>query len=246
MSDYIIKDDDVREYFHQEYSKINVRVVPGHWPDFKTIKEVDRWIQHMKKLEDSFDDIFKERKIEDIFILKGNSSLLDSKDKLVGLIGSRKATKEELRTAYVVAQKLVKKGYTVVSGMAEGVDTESHKATIDSNGKTIAILSTCPSEPIYPNSNKELFHNIVKKGLIVFPYKEAAKWEKGFSQPQKRLIERDILLAYICSRIIVVSDKELITGGSAWALNYGEKLKKSIWRVDTNFKYHSKPNYEKK
>lgn len=51
MSKYIIEDDEVREYFHEEYAKINVKVVPGHWPNFKSKEEVDRWIEHMKKLE---------------------------------------------------------------------------------------------------------------------------------------------------------------------------------------------------
>ena len=177
---------------------------------------------------------------------KGDKSLLLSKSKFVAIIGTRKATRLELKASYILSQKLVDKGYIIVSGLASGVDTEAHKGAIEGNGKTIAILSTSLSEAIYPKENTTLSKEIAEKGLIVFPYSEDAIWEKGFGQPQKRLIERDILVAHFCPKIIVVSDKELITGGSAWALNYGHSLGKEIWRLDSNFKFHREPGYEKK
>lgn len=37
-------EDDVRKYFEEQYKKSKIRVVPGHWPDFKSKKEVDEWI----------------------------------------------------------------------------------------------------------------------------------------------------------------------------------------------------------
>lgn len=140
----------------------------------------------------------------------------------------------------------LKEGHIVVSGLALGVDTEAHKGAIDSKGKTVAILSTTSTETVYPRDNIPLSKDIIKTGLILFPYNTPAIWEKGFSQPQKRLIERDILLAHLCPRIIVVSDKDMITGGSAWALNYGNKFNKDIWRVDSELKFHKNPIYEQK
>lgn len=56
MSKYKIENDEVRKYFYEEYAKINIQVVPGHWPNFKTKKEVDKWIECMKKLEKEFLD----------------------------------------------------------------------------------------------------------------------------------------------------------------------------------------------
>lgn len=246
LSKYIIENDEVREYFHQEYKNINVEVVPGHWPNFKTKEEVDKWIQFMTKVEKSIHDVFDEKSIEEQFNLKGNKCLLYSKSRFVGVIGPRKATREELRASYLLSQKLVKNGHIVVSGMASGVDSEAHRGAINNNGETIAILSTAQTEPIYPRSNLPLFDSISNTGLVIFPYSVPAKWGQGFGQPQKRLVERDILLAYLCPRIIVVSDDDLITGGSAWALNYANKFGKSIWRVDSKFNFHSNPSYEEK
>lgn len=59
MSKHIIENDEVRKYFHEEYAKINIQVVPGHWPNFKTKEEVDKWIKCMKKLEEHFDELWE-------------------------------------------------------------------------------------------------------------------------------------------------------------------------------------------
>lgn len=57
---YIINDPGIREYFYKEYEKCNINVVPGHWPNFKTKGQVDRWISMTKKIELNFDDLFNE------------------------------------------------------------------------------------------------------------------------------------------------------------------------------------------
>lgn len=246
MSKYHIEDDEVRKYFHQEYSRANFRVVPGHWPNFKTKEEVDDWFELMVKLGKDLLEQFNEDKNTNILSFKGDESLLYSQSKFVGVIGSRKATKEELAAAHKLSQLLVKKGYIVVSGLAIGVDTEAHKGAIDGGGKTIAIVSTSPDEKIYPRENTSLAMKIIRNGLIVYPYDSPARWAKGFGQPQKRLIERDILLAYLCPRIVAVSDSDYITGGTAWALNYGYKYGKELWRVDSNLQFYKNPNFKKK
>lgn len=177
---------------------------------------------------------------------KGDESLLLNKDKFVGVIGPREADDKELKAAYLISKYLVSRGYIVISGLALGVDTSAHKGAMDGNGKTIAILSTSLNEPIYPKENRSLSNKIIDKGLVVFPYKDPAVWGKGFGQPQKRLIERDILVAYICPKIIAVSDNDTIMGGTAWALNYGYNFRKEIWRMDSKLSFHRNPRYEEK
>ncbi len=44
------KREEARKYFIEEYQKQNFRVVPGHWPDFATKEEVDKWIDMQKKM----------------------------------------------------------------------------------------------------------------------------------------------------------------------------------------------------
>lgn len=176
----------------------------------------------------------------------GDKNIYQNKEKFVGIIGSRKASEKELEITYSLAGKLVQKGYIIVSGLALGVDAYAHKGAIDGKGKTIAIVSTSPGEPIYPKENKNLANVIRSNGCIIYPYDEPAKWEKGFNQFQKRLIERDVLLAYLCPKIIVVKNKGMISGGTAWGVNYGIKFSKDVWRVDNSYRFYKNPEYEKK
>lgn len=70
---------------------------------------------------------------------KGNIDLLKSTG--VGFCGSRKASELALKVAYDTAQELSKKGISVISGYASGVDLAAHEAALDAGGNTIAVLS---------------------------------------------------------------------------------------------------------
>lgn len=47
---------EVSEYFREQYGRASFRVVPGHWPDFKSKEEVDKWMVMMQKMRDFFID----------------------------------------------------------------------------------------------------------------------------------------------------------------------------------------------
>lgn len=53
-------DKSLEKYFFSKYKKANFRVVPGHWPDFKSKEEIDRWFEDFKILQKSFEDCFEE------------------------------------------------------------------------------------------------------------------------------------------------------------------------------------------
>ena len=55
--------DDVSQYFCEQYRKCDFRVVPYHWPDFKSKEDVDKWIQSHEKLSDA---IFEDDPEEDM------------------------------------------------------------------------------------------------------------------------------------------------------------------------------------
>ena len=61
---------------------------------------------------------------------------------------------------------MAKNGFTVVSGMAEGIDTESHIAAMKAGGRTIAVLGT-GVDVIYPHKNRDLYKQILTAGLVV-------------------------------------------------------------------------------
>jgi len=79
----------------------------------------------------------------------------------VSVIGSRKASDEGEKAAFAVAAFFVKYDVTVVSGLAEGVDTAAHTGAIAANGRTIAVLGT-PLDKVYPAKNRKLQDLIVR------------------------------------------------------------------------------------
>lgn len=173
-------------------------------------------------------------------------------DRYRTIIGSRKASPAVCRTAYEFACQSVLDGYIVVSGLALGVDTAAHEGALSVHGdfpKTVAVLSTSFDEGIYPSSNAVLANNIQKYGCLIYCYKTKAPWTKErFGPKQKRLVERDILQAYLSLEIVVVSDDDIISGGSRWALNYGSYFGRKLYRLDSrgiihkNFAFKREPN----
>ena len=176
----------------------------------------------------------------------GKDMDLKNRDNWIAVIGGRNASEKELITAYNLSKRLVERGFVVVSGLAKGIDTYAHKGAIDGGGETIAIVSTSIDEDIYPPENKALSEKIKDNGCIIYPFDKPCKYTSyGINPRVRRLIERSILNAYVCSIIIVVSDNSTcIRGGTRWATKYGMDLNKRVYRYDTNNKWHENPNVQ--
>lgn len=86
--------------------------------------------------------------------LVGDVGLLRPRPR-VSIVGTRKPSKEGLSRASRLARDLVGQGVVVVSGLARGIDTAAHAATIDLGGRTIAVLGT-PLDASYPRENAAL------------------------------------------------------------------------------------------
>jgi len=100
---------------------------------------------------------------QDIYVL-GDIKKIDKK--AVAIVGSREPTDRGKKLAYDFAFYLAGHGITVVSGLARGIDTIVHSASLDARGRTIAVLGT-PIDRIYPAENKNLANEIIKSGAVV-------------------------------------------------------------------------------
>ena len=133
---------------------------------------------------------------------KGNISLLHRMDKNVAVIGvlNPECGIEERERAFVNA--LVIGGCNIVSGLAKGCDSISHKQALDSNGKTIAILPSTIKN-IIPSENRSLSDEIVSKnGLLVTEYFKEVSSKKELID---RYVKRDRLQAMFCKAICLAA-----------------------------------------
>lgn len=100
----------------------------------------------------------------EILYYQGNLDLLSSQ--AVAVVGSRKPTDEGRRRARKIARLLVENDFTVMSGLASGIDAEAHQTAIKTGGRTIAVIGTSLNE-VYPKENAELQRNIAEAFLLV-------------------------------------------------------------------------------
>ena len=84
----------------------------------------------------------------------------------VAVVGTREPSEEGKRRAVKLTQCLVQDGFTVVSGLAKGIDTIAHRTATESGGRTIAVIGT-PLSSSYPKENRDLERKIADEFLLV-------------------------------------------------------------------------------
>ncbi len=94
----------------------------------------------------------------------GDASLLSNPG--VGVVGSRLCSRDGIATTRELCRRLSASGVTTVSGLARGIDSEAHKAALESWGSTIAVLGTGP-DLVYPPENAALHARIMEAGLLL-------------------------------------------------------------------------------
>lgn len=84
----------------------------------------------------------------------------------IAVIGSRRASPTGLARAQAAVEKLVESGYTVMSGLAAGIDTMAHTAALDHGGLTVAVIGT-GLHHAYPPQNFHLQERIAHTGAVI-------------------------------------------------------------------------------
>lgn len=85
---------------------------------------------------------------------------------MLAIVGSRNANAAGCATARAFAHSLAHHGYTIVSGLASGIDSAAHEGALDQSGSTIAVVGT-GIDRVYPASNHALARRIAEDGLIL-------------------------------------------------------------------------------
>ena len=84
----------------------------------------------------------------------------------IAIVGTRKPTAKGLAKTAELVKQLVADDFTIISGLASGVDTQAHTSAIENGGRTIAVIGT-PLNKVYPEENTELQNKIALEHLLV-------------------------------------------------------------------------------
>lgn len=132
--------------------------------------------------------------------LEGDKSLL-TEGVRVSVVGSRSASDAGASRARAFAQALVRHDITVVSGLAEGIDTIAHETALAEGGKTIAVLGT-PLDKVYPAKNKALLAKIKREHLAV------SQFPLGYPYKKENFPRRNRTMALISDATVIVEAGE--------------------------------------
>jgi len=137
----------------------------------------------------------------------------------VAVVGSRKATPYGKMVARRLGRDLAQAGMVVVSGMARGVDSESHWGCLEGGGLTMGILGN-GIDVVYPRENRALYSRVAEQGLLLSEY------PPGTKPDPKHFPVRNRLISALSRGVVVVEAQEksgaMITVG--FALEQGKDV----------------------
>ncbi len=137
----------------------------------------------------------------------------------IAIVGTRNCSTHGSEMARNIAIELTSNNFTIVSGLAKGIDSYAHRGAITNNGKTIAVLGWL--NEIYPSEHKILAEEIKKNGCIL-----SEKLEKPKQYANYEFLKRNEIVVGLSDCIVVVESKYL--GGTKYVAEYARKIKKPI------------------
>ena len=115
----------------------------------------------------------------------------------IGIVGTRNMTEYGRGLAHRFALEFARAGWTVVSGLARGIDTAAHRGALDSGGRTIAVTG-CGLDMVYPSENRDLMLEIERSGAVL------SEWAPGTPPANWHFPARNRIISGLSRAIVVV------------------------------------------
>ncbi len=143
----------------------------------------------------------------------------------IGVVGSRKHTAYGEAVTQRIAGELSSAGFTVISGLARGIDTLSHKSALAAGGRTIAVLGSGP-DVCYPAENRGLTERIASSGCVM------SEFLPGTMPNKENFPRRNRLISGLSLGILVVEATD--NSGSLITAGYALEQNKEVFAVPGN------------
>jgi DNA processing protein len=128
---------------------------------------------------------------------RGPLSLRDGCERAVAVVGTRAATDYGLQVAGDLAIGLADHDWTVVSGLAFGIDAAAHRGALAAGGRTVAVLA-CGADVAYPRAHRGLYEQVISSGLAL------SEHPPGAAPQRLRFLVRNRLIAALSVGTVVV------------------------------------------
>ncbi|WP_245597859.1 DNA-processing protein DprA [Ottowia thiooxydans] len=162
---------------------------------------------------------------------QGDWDLVES-PKRVAVVGTRKVSPEGAARTRKLVRALVQHDYTIVSGLAKGVDTVAHTTAIASGGRTIAVIGT-PLSEFYPRENEELQRKIATEHLLISQVPVLKYMQQDHRMNRFFFPERNKTMSALTNATIIVEASE--TSGTLIQAQAAIKQKRRLFILESNF-----------
>ena len=191
---------DIKDYF-EKLKKLKI--------DYLSISDKD-YPENLKEIDDA------------PYVLYVRGKLKSADASAVAIVGSRKMTAYGREVAQRFSTELASYGITIVSGLARGIDTESHKGALSAGGRTIAVIGA-GLDNIYPPENTKLAEEIAGRGAVISEY------PLGYPAMPLNFAARNRIISGLSRAVLVVEGAE--QSGTLLTATHAAKQGREVFAV---------------
>ena len=166
-----------------------------------------------------------------LLYFQGNWDLTSSH--CVAIVGTRRPSEEGVRRASRLTRSFVQSGFTVVSGLAQGVDTVAHQTAIEAGGQTIAVLGT-PITRCYPPPNKALQQRIADDYLVISQVPIVRYARQTYHGNRLFFPERNATMSALTEATVIVEAGD--TSGTLIQARHAIQQRRKLFILDSCFR----------
>ncbi|AQQ09495.1 excinuclease ABC subunit C [Sedimentisphaera cyanobacteriorum] len=164
----------------------------------------------------------------------GDIEKLQRLEPSIAIVGSRRCSFYGKEQARILACGLGEAGFSVVSGMARGIDSESHYGALTAGGDTIAVLG-CGLMHIYPPENKGLFKEIAARGVCL------SQFAPDTEPRMEHFVPRNKIIAGLSEQVLVVEAGP--NSGAIKTASFAREISRQVFavpgRIDSRLSFGS-------
>lgn len=150
----------------------------------------------------------------------------------VAVVGTRNPSDSGMAQTVRLVQQLVDDGYTIVSGLAAGIDTVAHRTSIACRGRTIAVLGT-PLSKTYPHENSELQMEIARDHLLVSQVPVVRYLQQDWRYNRAFFPQRNVTMSALTAATIIVEASD--TSGTLMQAKAAIQQNRKLFILDACF-----------